>query len=147
MANPGYQFANFSGALSGSTNPQNVTVSGPTNVVANFTPLAPSMAATVGTRTVAGATLLVQLSLTNTGLGTATNATITSITAISLVAGSGTVTVASGVPVNFGTISHGTSSPATVTFNWPSTATRVSFTVNFTADGGYSGSTRVTTLY
>ncbi len=146
-ANAGYRFANFSGALTGSGNPQNVTLNGPTNVVANFTPLTPNIAASVGTRTVAGSTVLVSLTLTNTGLGAATNATITGITAITLVSGSGTVTVASGTPVNLGTINPGASASTTVTFNWPSTAARVSFTVNFTADGGYSGSSRITTLY
>jgi hypothetical protein len=146
-ANAGYQFANFSGALTGSGDPQNVTMNGPANVVANFTPIAPNLAATVGTRTVAGSTVLVSLTLTNTGLGAANDATITGITAISDVAGSGAVSVASGTPVDLGTINPGASGTATVTFNWPSTATRVSFTVNFTADGGYTGSTMITTLY
>ena len=125
-ANAGYQFANFSGgALTGSTNPQNVTLNGPTNVVANFTPLTPNMAASVGARTVSGSRVLVSLTLTNTGLGAATNATIASITAISDIAGSGTVTVASGTPLDLGTINPKASATGTITFNWPSTATRV----------------------
>ena len=38
-ANPGYLFAGFSGALSGTTNPQNVApMTGPISVTANFTP-------------------------------------------------------------------------------------------------------------
>jgi hypothetical protein len=147
-SNAGYQFANFSGGpLTGSTNPQNLTMNGPANIVANFTPLAPNMAVSVGTRTVSGSTVLVSLTLTNTGLAAATNATITSITAISDVVGSGAVTLASGTPVNLGTINPGSSATGTVTLNWPSTATRVSFTVNFTADGGYTGSSKITTLY
>jgi hypothetical protein len=147
-ANNGYQFANFSGGtLTGGTNSQSVTINQPINVVANFTPIAPSLTVTVGTRTVAGSTVLVGLTLTNTGLGAATNARITSITAISDVAGAGAVTVASGTQVDLGKINPGSSAPTTVTFNWPSTATRVSFTVNFSADGGYTGSTKITTLY
>jgi hypothetical protein len=146
-ANAGYQFANFSGALTGVGNPQNVTLNGPVNVVANFTPIAPNIAANVGTRTVAGSTVVVSLTLTNTGLGAATNATITGLTGFSDVAGSGAVTVASGTPLNLGTINPGASATGTVTLSWPSTATRVSFTVNFTADGGYTGSTKITTLY
>ena len=144
--NAGYLFANFSGALTGSGNPQNVSMSGPTNVVANFTPLTPNLAASVGARTVAGITVLVNLTLTNTGPGVATNATITSITAVTDVAGSGAVTEISGAPTDLGTIDPGSSALATVTFNWPSTATRVRFTVNFTADGSYSSSTTITTL-
>jgi hypothetical protein len=146
--NAGYQFAYFSGGtLTGSTNPQNVTMNGPINVVADFTPLAPNMAVSVGARTISGSQVLVGFTLTNGGLGTATNATITSITA-SVISGSGTVTVASGVPVDLGTINSGGGTASTiVTFNWPSTAARVTFTVHFTADGGYSGSGTATTLY
>lgn len=36
-ANPGYQFTGFSGALSGTTTPQNLTMNGPASVTANFT--------------------------------------------------------------------------------------------------------------
>ena len=148
IANAGYQFANFSGGVTGSGNPQNVTMNGPANVVANFTPVAPNLAANVGARSdgVPGVTRLVALTLTNTGIGEADNATIANITAISDVAGSGAVTLASGAPVNLGTIKAGSSGTATITFNWPASATRVRFTVNFTAGGGYTGSTTITTL-
>jgi hypothetical protein len=54
--------------------------------------------------------------------------------------------VASGTPLNLGTIAPGASASGAVTFNWPASATRVKFTVNFTADGGYAGSTTVTTF-
>lgn len=37
MASAGRQFIGFSGALSGTTNPQNVTMNGPKSVTANFT--------------------------------------------------------------------------------------------------------------
>jgi sugar lactone lactonase YvrE len=147
-SNAGYQFANFSSGLSGSANPQNVTMNAPVLVVANFTPLAPALAASLAARVdgIPGITRLVTLNLTNTGLRAATNATIASITAITVVAGSGAVTVASGTPVDLGTIAPATAGSGTITFNWPATATRVRFTVNFTADGGYTGSTTVTTI-
>ena len=151
-ANPtkGYQFANFSGGtLSGGNGiPQNVTMNGPVNVVANFTPLSPNLSVSAGARAVSGATVNVSLTLTNTGLGGATNATIMSITAIADVAGSGTVVVAPGfTPVNLGAINPGGSATGTVTFTWPSTATRVTFIVNYTADGGYASFGRITTFY
>jgi hypothetical protein len=147
-ANPGYQFANFSGSLAGSANPRNITLNGPANVVANFTASRPNLAASVGARTdvVPGVTRQVILTLTNTGAGPATNATITSITAISVVLGSGSVSVASGIPVDVGTIGTAAAANAAVVFNWPTTATKVKFTVNYTAGGGYSGSTTITTL-
>jgi hypothetical protein len=147
-ANAGYVFANYSSGLSGSANPQNVTMSGPKSIVANFTPLAPNLAASVGSRVdrVPGVSRLVTLNLTNAGLGAANHATISSITAIADVAGSGAVSVASGTPLVLGTIAPGTAGAGTVTFNWPATATRVRFTVNFTADGGYAGTTTITTV-
>jgi hypothetical protein len=148
-ANAGYQFAGFSGGtLSGSTNPQNVTLNGPANVVANFTPLAPSIAASAGARTVLStSSVQMAITLTNTGLGAATNAQIVSVTPITVTSGSGTISVASGTGADLGTIAAGGGqTPTSVTFNWPSTATRASFTVNVTADGGYSGSTTVTVL-
>jgi hypothetical protein len=148
-ANAGYQFANFSGTVIATTNPLSLTMNRPHSIVANFTPVAPNLAATVGARSdvVAGSTRQVTLMLTNTGIGAAANATITSITAIADVAGSGAVSVASGTPVDFGTINQGSSATTTaIIFNWPMTATRVRFTVNFTADGGYSGSSTITTL-
>ena len=148
-ANPGYQFAGFSGGtLSGSTNPQNVTMNGPAYVVANFTPLAPGIAASAGARTVLSTSAVqMGITLTNTGPGAATNAQIVSITPINVTSGSGTISVASGPGVDLGTIATGGGQASTsVTLNWPSTAVRASFTVNFTADGGYSGSTTFTVL-
>jgi hypothetical protein len=148
-ANAGYQFAGFSGgALSGSTNPQNVTMNGPANVVANFTALAPAIAASAGARTVIStSSVQMGITLTNGGLGSATNAQIASITPITLTSGSGTISVASGTGVDLGTIAaSGGQASTSVTFNWPSTATRATFTVNITADGGYSSSNTFTVL-
>ena len=146
-ANAGYRFANFSGGLTGSANPQSITMNGPANVVANFTRLAPSLAASVGARTdvVAGVTRQVMITLTNTGAGPATNATIIGI-GNAVMLGSGFVSVASGVPVDIGTIGTSAAANAAVIFNWPATATKVGFIVSFTADNGYSGWTGVTTL-
>jgi Divergent InlB B-repeat domain len=148
-ANPGYQFAGFSGGtLSGSANPQNLTMNGPAYVVANFTPLTPNIAASAGARTVVSAsTVQMGITLTNTGLGAATNAQIASISPITVTSGSGTISTASGTGVDLGTITaDGGVASTSVTFNWPSTATRASFTVNVTADGGYSHSSTITVL-
>jgi hypothetical protein len=38
---PGYQFAGFTGALSGTANPQNLTITGNASVTATFTPVPP----------------------------------------------------------------------------------------------------------
>jgi alpha-tubulin suppressor-like RCC1 family protein len=147
-ANPGYLFTGFSGALSGSANPQTLALNSNSTVVANFTPLQPSLTASVGVRTdgPSAGSRNVPLSLLNSGRGAAGNATIASISAITVLGGSGTVTVLSGTPADIGTIAPANSATATVLFSWPTTATRVRFTVNFTADGGYSGSTIITSF-
>lgn len=148
QANPGYAFTGFSGGITGTTNPQTITPTGNLNIVANFAPAQPALTASVGVRTdgAAAGTRNVPLSLLNTGAAAAGNATISSITNITVVTGSGTVSAISGVPVNLGTIGVGNTATGSVVFNWPTTATRVRFTVNFTADNGYSGSTIITSF-
>ncbi len=86
----------------------------------------------------------VELLLDNVGNGLTNDCTITSITGITVTNGSGTVSVASGLPGNIGTLSPGTSGQAAINFNWPTTAKGVRMTVNFTAEGTYSGSTTLT---
>ena len=141
----GYAFSGFSGSLTGTTNPQSITLTANANVVANFVPLAPILTAqNLGAMTVSNSTVNVTLGLKNTGNTTAGSATITSITGISVVTGSGSVSVASGVPADLGNISQGGGARTTVVFNWPSTASKITYTVNFTASGGYSGSTVIT---
>jgi hypothetical protein len=147
FASSGYQFANFSGGLSRSTNPQIITLNGPANIVANFTKQAPSLAASVGARNGDAAGRQVTLTLTNTGVAAATNVKITDITGIQVLTGSGLVSKVSTFPMNVSpSIGTALSANATVIFNWPETAWRVRFTVNFTADGGYSGSSAITTF-
>lgn len=46
-ANSGYQFSGFSGALSGTTTPQNAVMSGPLGITANFTTLGPDFVLSV----------------------------------------------------------------------------------------------------
>jgi hypothetical protein len=147
-ANPGYVFTSFSGALTGAANPQTLTLNSDSAVTANFAPLQPALTASVGVRTdgSAAGTRNVPFTLLNSGLGAAGNATIAAITGITVLGGSGTVSVASGVPVDLGTITTGGTASGTIVFSWPASATRVRFTVNFTADGGYSGSTTITSF-
>lgn len=146
-ANPGYVFTGFSGALSGSTNPQTLTVYFSVPVVANFAPVRPALTASGGVHVDGdGIVRFVPFTLLNSGTGAAINTTMTSITNITTVTGSGTVTLASLLPWNMGTIVPGGSATLYVGFNWPLSALRVRFTVNYTADGGYSGSTTITTF-
>jgi hypothetical protein len=134
----GYSFANFSGSITTTTtNPLTLTVTGATNIVANFSAPAPALSVAVGNRTndvIAGDRDVV-LVLTNTGLGTAYNAQISSITAITDVSGSGAVTLVSGLPGPSPSVQLAPSGSVNVplVFNWPTTATRVSITVRMTA--------------
>ncbi len=84
--NSGYQFGNFSGGvLSGSVTPQNVTMSGPVYVVANFTPIAPELTVGGGARAnIADSTAQVNFMLSNSGIGAANNATVASVTPIAV---------------------------------------------------------------
>ncbi|MBL8175987.1 MAG: hypothetical protein JNK48_15020, partial [Bryobacterales bacterium] len=146
--NTGYRFSGFSGALTGTTNPQTIVVTDPVTVIANFAPSAQAQlfATTGGPRIdVAPGQRLVPIMLRNAGQGAATGAAITSVTGIATIAGSGAVSLASPLPVGFGDIAPGGAATQPLLFNWPATATRVQFTVSFTANGGaYSGSTTLT---
>jgi uncharacterized repeat protein (TIGR01451 family) len=137
-ANPSYIFAGFSGALSGQTTPQQIVLNAPASVVANFTPLAPQLTVSVGTRSDGpDGTRLVTITANNSGQGAATTTTITAINA-TVVSGSGIV-AASGVPIVLGTIAPGAQASTQVTFTWPATASRVTLKISYTADGGVSG--------
>jgi hypothetical protein len=147
--NAGFRFVGWSGGLTGATNPIDVSALNPMTAVANFAPTtAPAVVAmstaprsdgaTAGTREV-------PIDLRNLGTGLATGANITGITNIRVVAGTGAVSIVTPMPVSYGDLSSNTLATRTLTFVWPSTATRVSFTVQFTANGGaYVGSTTLT---
>src|SRR6185436_1036420 len=99
----------------------------------------PSLVALPGPRNTSDpAAATFTLVLSNNGAGAADTAVVDSITTKTM-AGSGTVT-AGGLPVSFGSIAPGQSASQVLTFPWPATATRVAFTVHFTANSGaYSG--------
>jgi hypothetical protein len=137
-ANTGYSFASFSGGVpTTTTNPLTFTVNAATAVGANFTPKAPALNVTVGTRSdgTDPGTRVVNMILSNNGAGLAYNAQITAVTAITIIAGTGTVTLVSGVPgPNPGVqLSPGGSVTVPLVFNWPTTVTKASFTIRMTA--------------
>jgi hypothetical protein len=75
------------------------------------------------------------LRLTNTGQGLAVNARVTAIT-ITPVGGPGAVSLASALPVSFGTIAPGASASQPIVLNFPLTTpvTRVSITYTIATD-------------
>jgi len=149
--NSGYYFLNYTGCLAGAPNPQVLYVKKSCKVVAEFGRVQklPLLIASTGTRTPGpgAGELTINMRLTNAvGYGAAQASKITSITSISTVAGSGTVKVATKMPVSLGTITNGETGSANVTFDWPSTVIEVQLTVNFSATG-YTGSTTLNVLY
>ena len=84
------------------------------------------------------------ISLLNAGPGIAANSQITGIGNITVLSGTGPVTLSSNnvFPALAGTLAKGQQAPVTVNFMWPSTASRVQFTVQYSANGGaVTGST------
>lgn len=131
----GFSFSGFSGDATGATDPQSLTVSKPENVVANFQAGTPSLYASAGPRNDSDPTTSIfTFVLTNTGAGAASNAAITSITARPVL-GSGAISI-TGLPVVLGTIAPGQVASQTISVTWPSTATRVAFTVSYSANSG-----------
>ena len=149
----GYYFVNFSGGLAGGINPQFLFMSADTTVTAHFARVAatPLLLASTGSRTPGpgSSQLTLNFRLTNTiGYGVAKQARIASITSIATVAGSGTASVASGLPMPGGNLTSGETGSGSVIFNWPATVLEVQLTVNFSANsGGYQGSTTLDVLY
>jgi endonuclease/exonuclease/phosphatase family metal-dependent hydrolase len=142
-ATAGFTFTGFTGAVNSTQPTVTVPMSAAKTVTANFvsngTPL---LHVLTGSRTdVAVDQRLVELFLRNAGTFPATNARITGIGPVVVTLGSGVVTPAQSFPVSIGTVLPGTQVPGALTMQWPSTARRVSFTVFFAADGGYTGQT------
>jgi hypothetical protein len=145
----GYRFTSWSGDAAGTNNPVSVLMNGPRNVVANFQPSAgaPQLTLTSGAHSdgAQAGTRMVPMTLANAGTGLAASAQIVSITNITVLGGTGAVTVASAMPATVGDLSQGQSGTTNVVFNWPATATRVSMRIAFGANsGGYSNATTVT---
>jgi hypothetical protein len=145
----GFTFSNFSGAITGPANPQNVVVNGPLNVVANFASVgSPRLYATTGGPRVDVPNGLrsVPLRIMNAGPGFATDAQITNIRDIRVMSGSGAVSIMSAFPIPLGGIAVNQGVDAAVLFTWPATAVRVQFTVDMVSGGGITTSTTLTLI-
>lgn len=143
----GFVFSGFSGAAQANGAAASATLSGPLTVTANFKAQGQPVlfAASSGRTDLGGGVVAVPIVLTNLGSGPAGDAVITSIDGFSVLAGGGAVSAP--LPVggaSVGTIAVRGSGQTTVHFLWPATATRISFTVRFRANGGaYTGSNSI----
>ena len=140
----GFLFTGFTGAPQANVNPQTFTVSGSMDIQANFAPQPPALLASPGERadTPNGGRSVI-ITLMNSG-GPAVNAQIDSITNVKVVSGSGDVHPVSAFPMTGPTLQNGEIHAFTTLWAWPATATRVQFTVNFSTQTGYHGSTVLT---
>ncbi len=139
----GFRFVNFSGDLSSDLPSTPLPINGPLNVVARFAALAPALTAQPGQRSGLGDTRNVEIVLSNTGQGPALNARITNVIA-QVVEGTGSVTLTTPLPLAYGQIATAGLASQALSLTWPQTARRVRLTIQFQADGGYSGSGLVT---
>ena len=121
----GYAFSGFSGDLSGTANPQSVTLSIPRTVTANFTPFVPVSlsAAVINKGQVSPGVRFYAVQISNQGPGNASGVAITQLP-LSTLNGTGTVTNMTSLPLAVGDIAAGSSKTVRVTLGVPATVTR-----------------------
>jgi hypothetical protein len=149
-AQSGYQFHHFSGDLSGTANPQSITITGPKYVVANFTALAPSLSARISGKTGPDNARIWTLQLVNVGAGPANDAQFAGLTFTQTygVACSPGAAVLTPLPAHVGTLAPLTGSGAvlvTVNFGGCPAGARFTLVANIQANGGaYTASSTLT---
>jgi YVTN family beta-propeller protein len=152
--NAGFSFSNFS--FSGSPPPAptpgspagtlNLACSQPITVTGNYLAVAPFLNASLASHSYVAGMETVAFKLTNTGPGDATHVTITSVT-VTVQSGSGPLGPVGALPPVIPLISTGGGWAVTgnITFPCAATVNRMIITVNYTADGGYHGSSTIYT--
>lgn len=149
-ANPGFTFSNFSGAVTAASNPVSVVVSAAEQITANFTgaPLPPELVITpLSPIAPFLGPVALPLTISNVTDGTATLAEIVSVTGIKVTQGSGSVSLFLSPPILLGAIGPNGSVNNRLLFNWPSTATRIQFTVTSTPDGGVTTASQTLNVF
>ncbi len=125
----GYSFSGFSGALTGTVNPQFLSMTAPATVSASFTanpPVQnPTIFGAVANKTTQGSTTTLTLVLSNTGAGPAQLASLTSLTA-GVLTGTGSVSVVAPVlPYSAGALPPGGAASVTVQLTITGAVSRV----------------------
>jgi hypothetical protein len=147
-ANQGFTFVNFSGDLTGSTNPQSITMSAPRSVVANFTGTPTTLTALITGKSGPTAARVWTITLTNGGAGTAAAAQINSLV-LTQTAGTACTPsiVGPALPLAIGNIAPGGSAAGNLTLNFTGCAANARFTavIGYGANNGAIANTR--TLY
>ena len=145
--NAGNTFTGFSGALTGATNPQNLTVNGPTSVTANFIGGSTNLLAQISSKTGAQNARVWAVTFTNNGPGAADNILITGFTLIQQGGAACSPVVSSALPLNSGSAAPGgqVSTSVTLDFTGCAAAARFQLVMPFTANAGAASGTL--TLY
>jgi len=139
----GFVFTGFSGDLSGSVSPALLNMSAPRSVTANFSSgQAPSLTVSIRndvSRTAQpGPVVTAQIAFQNSG-GTASNATVTALSARVLSPANLLASVSSPTPIAVGTIpNQGSSNAISIQLNIPAAAVRTSVQGTITYSGGSS---------
>ncbi len=135
----GFKFVSYGGDIRSADANLSFHVDKATNVTATFAAINPPVLyASSGARVDLGnGVVSVPIVLTDVGTGPAGDATVASITDFTTLTGTGVVSA--NIPnggVLAGTLLPGQTGQAVIQFAWPKTATRVQFTVHYTANGG-----------
>lgn len=130
-ANAGWVFTGFTGALTGSTNPQNLTVNAADTVTANFAPAATSLGGSIGIASGPQNARVWPITISNNGPGVAVAAQITNIVLIPFAGPACTPVVITPLPaLAGGIIAPNGSAVVNVTIDFTGCASNSSFVAN-----------------
>jgi uncharacterized repeat protein (TIGR01451 family) len=133
--NTGYVFTGFSGGLSGVTNPQNITVSAPVTVTANFQPGPTALGGSFGVKSGPFNARVWPVNIGNNGPGVALGAQVTAFTVVQTSPGTPcTPVVVTPMPAVVGDIAPGGTKAASVTVNFTGCGPVALFTVTATVN-------------
>jgi hypothetical protein len=143
-ANAGYLFSAFSGDLTGGANPQNLVMSGPKTVTANFTARPETLMPDVTAKTGPPENRIWTITLMNHGPGAGNAAQITALTFDRKGDSDCVPSVITSFPVSVGNLAPRSQVSANVAINFTgcAPATRFSIEISYTANGGIDAGTK-----
>jgi subtilisin-like proprotein convertase family protein len=143
-ANAGFTFVNFSGDLTGSTNPQSVVMSAPRSVVANFTGTPTTLTALITAKSGPANARVWTITLTNSGAGTAASALVSGLTLSQTGGAACTPSIVGPLPLTIGNIAPGGSAAGNLTLNFTGCAATARFTavISYGANNGAIATTK-----
>jgi uncharacterized repeat protein (TIGR02543 family) len=142
--NTGYVFTGFSGALTGTTNPQSITVNAPLTVTANFQPGPTSLGGAIGIKSGPLNARVWPFTIGNNGPGIALGATIAKLT-LQQTSGTACTPVINGLPAMAGDIAPQATATTSVTIDFSACSGTVLFKVTaaLSANSGAAAGTIV----